>query len=56
MHWFRMILRVKSDYFAKRISQLIFVMDTCCVFFEVRTECLNIIWMGFGLKGLNIDH
>jgi hypothetical protein len=35
-----MILRVNSDYFP---NQLIFVMEKCCVSFEVWTEFLNII-------------
>jgi hypothetical protein len=32
------------------INQLIFVMETCCVFFVVGTELLNIIYMKFGLQ------
>jgi hypothetical protein len=31
------------------INQFIFVMETHCVFFEVRTEVLSIIWLSFGL-------
>jgi hypothetical protein len=38
-----MILRVDSDYFPEHINQLIFVMETRCVFFEGGTEFLNII-------------
>jgi hypothetical protein len=30
------------------VNQLIFVMVKCSVFFAVRTEFLNIIWMIFG--------
>jgi hypothetical protein len=26
----------------QRVNQLIFVMETRCVFFEVRNDCLNI--------------
>jgi hypothetical protein len=40
---FRMILRVNSDISLNSISQLIFVMVKCCVFFAVRTDFLNII-------------
>jgi hypothetical protein len=29
-------------------------MEKCCVFFEVRTECLNITETSFGFKGLNV--
>jgi hypothetical protein len=36
------------------INQLIFVMVTGCVLFEVRTEFLNIICTSFGLEGLNL--
>jgi hypothetical protein len=35
------------------INQLIFVMVKTGVPFEVRTEFLNIIYTGFGLKALN---
>jgi hypothetical protein len=35
------------------INQLIFVMETRCVFFAVRTEFLNIIQTSFGFKGLS---
>jgi hypothetical protein len=38
-----MILSVNNDIHLNNISQLIFVMEKGCVFFEVRTECLNII-------------
>jgi hypothetical protein len=34
------------------VTQLIFVMVKCCVFFAVRTEFLNIILTSFGFKGL----
>jgi hypothetical protein len=27
-------------------------MEKCCVFFEVGTELLNIMWMSFSFKGL----
>jgi hypothetical protein len=40
----QLILRVNSDYFLNNsINQLIFVMETRCVFFEVRTEFLGIV-------------
>jgi hypothetical protein len=45
-----MILRIKTEYFRKRIYELIPVMDTCCVFFEVWTEFVNIIQMSVGFK------
>jgi hypothetical protein len=32
------------------INLLIFVMETCCVFFEVRAELLTTIYMSFGLE------
>jgi hypothetical protein len=35
------------------INQLIFVMETCCVFFEVWAEFLNTA--SFGFKELNIN-
>jgi hypothetical protein len=48
-----MILTVNRDYyFLNNINQLIFVMVKCSVFFVVRTEFLNIIYMSFGFKGL----
>jgi hypothetical protein len=36
IYWFCMILTVNS------INELIFLMVKCCVFFEIRTEFLNI--------------
>jgi hypothetical protein len=33
---------------------MIIVMETCCVFFAVRTELVNIISTNFGFKGLNL--
>jgi hypothetical protein len=38
-----MILTVNSDYFQNSIDKLVFVMVKLCVFFEVRTEFLNIV-------------
>jgi hypothetical protein len=38
--------------FLVNINQFIFEMVKCCVFFEVRTKFLTIIWMRFGFKGL----
>jgi hypothetical protein len=32
------------------MKQFIFVMAKCCVFFEVFTECLNIIFSRFGFS------
>jgi hypothetical protein len=46
-----MILSVNSDYFLEQ-NKLVFVMVKCCVFFAVRAEFLNIIYMSFGFKGL----
>jgi hypothetical protein len=34
------------------INQFIFVMEMCCVFFEIGTESLNIIKMSFYFKRL----
>jgi hypothetical protein len=45
MYGFCMILSINGDYFRK---QLIFVMVKCYVFFEVRTQFLNIIYTSFG--------
>jgi Ni/Fe-hydrogenase subunit HybB-like protein len=43
-HWFRMMFTVKRDYVLKQVfNKYIFVMEKCGVFFEVRTEFLNII-------------
>jgi hypothetical protein len=36
------------------VNQLIFVMVKCGVFFEVRTEFLNIIYTSFGFKALKV--
>jgi hypothetical protein len=53
MYYFRMILRINSDYLSlNSINQLIFVMVKYSVFFAVRTEFLNIIQTSFGFKGL----
>jgi hypothetical protein len=41
IYGFDMIHIINSDYFHKSINQLTFVMETCCIFFEVRTECLQ---------------
>jgi hypothetical protein len=38
---FHMILRTNSDYSLSSINQLIVVMETCWIFFEVRTEFVN---------------
>jgi hypothetical protein len=51
MREFRIILCVNRDYFLNNINQLIFIMVKC-VFFEVRTEFLNIIYTRFGFKEL----
>jgi hypothetical protein len=48
-----MIVTVNRDITQKNINQLIVVVVKCCVFFEVRAEFLNIIYMSFGFKGLN---
>jgi hypothetical protein len=40
---FRMVLTINSDYFLKQHNQSIVVMEMCCVFFEVRTVCLNAV-------------
>jgi hypothetical protein len=36
------------------VNQLIFVMVKCCVFFAVRTELLNIVYMSFVLQ--RVEH
>jgi hypothetical protein len=36
------------------VKQFIFIMVKCGVFFEVRTELLNIIWTSFGFKWLKV--
>jgi hypothetical protein len=38
--------------FLNSVKKLMFIMVTACVLFEVRPEILNIIFTGFGLKGL----
>jgi hypothetical protein len=50
-----MILRINSDYLPNSINQVIFVIEKCSIFFEVRAESLNIMKTSF--KGLisNID-
>jgi hypothetical protein len=45
-----MILRMKSDHIPNSINRLIIMMETCCVFFEVGTQFLNIILMSFVLQ------
>jgi hypothetical protein len=37
----RVILRIMSDYFLISINEMISVMETHCVFFEVGPECLR---------------
>jgi hypothetical protein len=49
---FRMILRVTEIISLKCIDQSIFVMETLCVFFAVRTEILSVIYMSFVLQSL----
>jgi hypothetical protein len=44
---FHMIPSVDTDYFLNCFNQLIFVMEKCGVFFEVRIEFLNIVQMKF---------
>lgn len=48
---FLLIFSIKSDSFLN-INQLIFVTKKLCVFFEVRTEVLNIIYSSFSFKRL----
>jgi hypothetical protein len=43
-----MILRINS------VNKLIVVMETGCVFIEVRTELLNIIYINFLLQRVNM--
>jgi hypothetical protein len=42
-----MILSANSDYY-----QLIFVIEKYGVFFAVRTELLNTVWMSLVFKGI----
>jgi hypothetical protein len=44
-----MILTVKA-IISYSVNQLIFVMVKCSVFFAVRTEFLNVIYMNIGLQ------
>jgi hypothetical protein len=37
------------------VTQLIFVMVKCGVFFAVRTEFLNMIYTSFGFSGLSLQ-
>jgi hypothetical protein len=30
------------------------ILEECCVFFEIHTEFLRIIWMSFSFKGLTL--
>jgi putative solute:sodium symporter small subunit len=34
------------------VKELVFVMETRCIFLDLRTKLLFIIWMGFGFKEL----
>jgi hypothetical protein len=36
------------------INKLVFVLNKCCVFFDVWTELLDIIYMSFGSKELTL--
>lgn len=47
IYCFRMTLRKMSTIVLKTNNQLIFVTETRCDFFEVRTECSNIIYNSF---------
>jgi hypothetical protein len=51
MYGFCMIVSVNRDYFL-HINKFIFEMKKYCVFFEVWTEFLNIVWMSFSFRGL----
>jgi hypothetical protein len=46
-----MILTANTDYSLNRNNKLK-VMEKCSVFFEVRTECLSIIWSSLGFREL----
>jgi hypothetical protein len=48
-----MVLRVNSDYLFNSSNHLIPVVVVCCVFYEVRSENLNIIKASVGFRGLN---
>jgi hypothetical protein len=47
---FRVVLTFTEIISLKGINRLIFVMVTCCVFFAVRTESLNIIQTSLGFN------
>jgi hypothetical protein len=47
--WFSLLIAIIS---LNNINQLIVVMEKRCVFFAVRTEFLNIIYMSFGFRVL----
>jgi hypothetical protein len=49
--WFWAQISIISE---NSVNQLIVVIVKCCVFFEVRTKFLNIIYTSFGFKGLHI--
>jgi hypothetical protein len=50
-----MILRINSDHFLSSINQLIVVLETCCIFFEVRTEFFHIIYMSFRFERIKLE-
>jgi hypothetical protein len=51
MYGFLMFLILNSYYFLNSIKRMIFVILKCDVFFEVRTEVLNIIRTSFDFRG-----
>jgi hypothetical protein len=53
MYGFHMILSVNSSYFLYTITELMFIMEKCCVFFELGAEFLNTVLMSLGFKGFS---
>jgi hypothetical protein len=51
---FRMIPSANSDYLLKQHYPVDFVLETGSVFFEVRTECSNSIYINFLLQRVNV--
>jgi hypothetical protein len=48
-----MVLSGNRDISLNSVNELIFVVENCCIFFEIRAEFLNIIQTSFGFKWLN---
>jgi hypothetical protein len=51
-----MILRENNSFFLDNTNQLLFVMESCYVFFEVGDKVFNFMQMSFAFKALIILH